>query len=42
MKSEEFIREVDEELRRDQLARLWRRYSEGGWVALRMPLQSVR
>jgi hypothetical protein len=27
VKSEEFIREVDEELRRDQLARLWRRYS---------------
>jgi hypothetical protein len=24
--SEEFIREVDEELRRDQLAKLWRRY----------------
>jgi hypothetical protein len=27
VKSEEFIREVDEELRRDQLARLWWRYS---------------
>ena len=26
MKSEEFIREVDEELRRDQLGKLWRRY----------------
>ena len=26
MKSEEFIREVDEELRRDRLAVLWRRY----------------
>jgi hypothetical protein len=30
VKSEEFIREVDEELRRDQLAKLWRRY--GGAV----------
>ena len=26
MKSEEFIREVDEELRRDRFAKLWRRY----------------
>ena len=26
MKSEEFIREVDEELRRDRIAMLWRRY----------------
>ena len=27
MKSDEFIREVDEELRRDRFAVLWRRYS---------------
>ena len=26
MKSDEFIREVDEELRRDRFATLWRRY----------------
>jgi hypothetical protein len=31
VKSEEFIREVEEDLRRDQMARLWRRY--GGVVA---------
>lgn len=30
MKSEEFVREVDEELRREQLAILWRRY--GAWI----------
>ena len=30
MKSDEFIREVDEELRRDRMAALWRRY--GAWI----------
>ena len=33
MKSEEFIREVDEELRRDQMARLWGRYGGAILVA---------
>ena len=26
MKSEEFIREIDEDLRREKMAQLWRRY----------------